>query len=78
LSGILFSADVQDVYQQVALPTLVIHGTKGDFTNYKMLNIVGGKPNWQVQVLETGAMPYFEVPQVYFAIQDRFLRDASA
>ncbi|APW47562.1 alpha/beta fold hydrolase [Rhodoferax antarcticus] len=77
LSGILFSADVQDVYQQVALPTLVIHGTKGDFTNYKMLNIVGGKPNWQVQVLETGAMPYFEVPKAYFAIQDGFLLGAA-
>ncbi|MBB1074047.1 alpha/beta hydrolase [Rhodoferax sp. 4810] len=78
LSGILFSADIHTVYEQLTLPTLVIHGTRGDFTNYKMLDIVSGKPNWQVQVLETGAMPYFEVPQAYFAIQDRFLRGTPA
>lgn len=78
LSGILFSADIHTIYEQITLPTLVIHGTKGDFTNYKMLNIVSGKPNWQVQVLETGAMPYFEVPKAYFAVQDRFLLGAAA
>lgn len=78
LSGILFSADIHTIYERITLPTLVIHGTKGDFTNYKMLDIVSGKANWQVQVLETGAMPYFEVPKAYFAIQDRFLRNASA
>jgi len=25
-----------------------------------------------VQVLQTGAMPYFEVPQAYFELQDTF------
>jgi pimeloyl-ACP methyl ester carboxylesterase len=78
LSGILFSADIHTIYEQITLPTLVIHGVRGDFTNYKMLTMVSGKPNWHVQVLETGAMPYFEVPQEYFAIQDRFLRDSAA
>lgn len=72
LSGILFSADIHTIYRQVTLPTLVVHGVRGDFTDYKMLSIVSGQPNWQVQVLPTGAMPYFEVPQAYVAIQDTF------
>lgn len=78
LSGILFSTDIHNIYRQVTLPTLVIHGTRGDFTNYKMLSIVSSQPNWQVQVLQTGAMPYFEVPQAYFALQDKFLGDVPA
>ena len=73
LSGILFSTDIHTVYGQLTLPALVIHGTRGDFTNYKNLNIVSSQPNWQVQVLQTGAMPYFEVPQAYFACQDAFV-----
>lgn len=78
LSGILFSADIHPIYERITQPTLVIHGTRGDFTNYKMLSIVSGKPNWRVQVLETGAMPYFEVPQAYFTAQDRILGTAAA
>jgi len=78
LSGILFSTDIHNIYRQVTLPTLVVHGTRGDFTNYKMLSIVSSQPNWQVQVLQTGAMPYFEVPQAYFALQDKFLGDVPA
>jgi pimeloyl-ACP methyl ester carboxylesterase len=74
LSGILFSADIHTVYDQITLPTLVFHGTRGDFTNYRMLSIVSGKRNWRVQVLQTGAMPYFEVPQTYFTLQDNFWR----
>lgn len=78
LSGILFSADIHTIYRQVTLPTLVVHGIRGDFTDYKMLSIVSGQPNWQVQVLPTGAMPYFEVPQAYVAIQDKFLAAVAA
>lgn len=74
LSGILFSTDIHTIYDQITLPTLVIHGTRGDFTNYQMLSIVSGKHNWRVQVLQTGAMPYFEVPQTYYTLQDNFLR----
>ena len=75
LSGILFSTDIHTVYGQLTLPVLVVHGTRGDFTDYKMLNIVSSQPNWQVLVLETGAMPYFEVPQAYFARQDTFFAE---
>jgi len=72
LSGILFSTDIHNIYGRLTLPTLVVHGTRGDFTNYRNLHIVSSQPNWQVQVLQTGAMPYFEVPQAYFALQDAF------
>ncbi|MBK1683029.1 alpha/beta fold hydrolase [Rhodoferax fermentans] len=72
LSGILFSTDIHSVYGQLTLPVLVVHGTRGDFTNYKNLNIVSSQPNWQVQVLQTGAMPYFELLRAYVAAQDAF------
>lgn len=72
LSGILFSTDIHNVYGKLTLPVLVVHGTRGDFTDYKNLNIVSSQPNWQVQVLQTGAMPYFEVLPAYATIQDAF------
>lgn len=72
LSGILFSTDIHSVYGQLTLPVLVVHGTRGDFTNYKNLSIVSSQPNWQVQVLQTGAMPYFELLRAYVAAQDAF------
>lgn len=72
LSGMLFSTDIHNVYGQLTLPVLVCHGTRGDFTNYKRLDIVSSQPNWQVQVLQTGAMPHMEMPQAYVAIQDVF------
>lgn len=72
LSGILFSTDIHSVYGQLTLPVLVVHGTRGDFTNYKNLSIVSSQPNWQVQVFPNGAMPYFEVLATYVAAQDAF------
>lgn len=72
LSGILFSTDIHSVYGQLRLPVLVVHGTRGDFTNYMNLSIVSSQPNWQVQVFPNGAMPYFEVLATYVAAQDAF------
>jgi hypothetical protein len=51
----------------------VSHGVRGDFTDYRGLHIVRGRPNWSVDVFQTGAMPYFEVPAQFNAAFDRFL-----
>jgi pimeloyl-ACP methyl ester carboxylesterase len=73
LSGQMFSADIHTVYQGVRQPVWASHGVRGDFTDYRGLSIVQGQPNWQVSVYQTGAIPYFEVPQDFFPAFDRFL-----
>jgi pimeloyl-ACP methyl ester carboxylesterase len=60
LSGGLFSADMHNVYESLRLPVWVVHGTRGDFTDYRALDLVRDRPNWQVMVMQAGAMPYFE------------------
>lgn len=60
LSGGLFSADMHTVYENLRLPVWVVHGTRGDFTDYRALDLVRGRAHWQVTVMPAGAMPYFE------------------
>lgn len=66
LSAGLFSADIHTVYEQITQPVWVTHGVRGDFTDYRGLKIVRDKPNWQIEVLPTGALPQFEVPEDFF------------
>jgi pimeloyl-ACP methyl ester carboxylesterase len=74
LSADLFSADIHTVYEQLHMPVWVSHGQRGDFTNYRSLALVLGRPNWQVTVYPTGALPYFEIPAEFCAAFERFLR----
>lgn len=67
LSGGLFSADMHDVYESLRLPVWVVHGTRGDFTDYRALDLVRHRPNWQVTVMQAGAMPYFEDIDAFIA-----------
>jgi pimeloyl-ACP methyl ester carboxylesterase len=78
LSGQMFSADIHSVYEAVRQPVWASHGVRGDFTDYRNLRIVQGKPNWQISVYQTGAIPYFEVPQAFFAASDGFLARVGA
>ena len=73
LSGGLFSADMHNVYESLSLPVWVVHGTRGDFTDYRALNLVRDRPNWQVTVLQAGAMPYFEDIGAFMASYRAFL-----
>jgi pimeloyl-ACP methyl ester carboxylesterase len=72
LSGGLFSADMHDVYESLRLPVWVVHGTRGDFTDYRALDLVRDCPNWQVTVMQAGAMPYFEDIGVFMAAYRAF------
>lgn len=78
LSGQMFSADIHTVYEALRQPVWVAHGVRGDFTDYRGLSLVQGKPHWQVSVYQAGAIPYFEVPQDFFAASDRFLARVAA
>ena len=76
LSGGLFSADMHNVYESLRLPVWVVHGTRGDFTDYRALDLVRHRPNWQVTVMQAGAMPYFEDIDTFMAAYRAF--EASA
>ena len=60
LSAILFSADITRVYESIAAPVLLVHGTKGDFTDYRGAPRLRDDFGWKIHVMPTGAMPYFE------------------
>ena len=78
LSGGLFSADMHTVYENLQLPVWVVHGTKGDFTDYRALALVRKRPNWQVTVMQAGAMPYFEDLGAFMAGYKAFLAAAKS
>jgi hypothetical protein len=73
LSGSMFSADIHDVYEQLALPVWMSHGVRGDFTDYQAKTIIEGKPNWRCSVFPTGALPHFEEAARFTAEYDDFL-----
>jgi len=75
LSGALFSADIQDVYERLVQPVWMSHGVRGDFTDYRDKTLVQGRPNWRFSVFATGALPYFEQPQAFLAALEAFLAD---
>ena len=77
LSGGLFSADMHNLYESLRLPVWVVHGTRGDFTDYRALDLVRDRSNWQVTVMQAGAMPYFEDLEAFMVFYRAFLaRDA--
>jgi len=73
LSGYLFSADITRVYESLDRPVWVSHGVRGDFTDYRWKQEIEPRPNWHVQVFQTGALPYFEVPDEFLAGYEVFL-----
>ena len=76
LSGCMFSGDIHDVYERVSQPAWASHGVRGDFTDYRQLGgLVAQRPNWTVDVFQTGAMPYFEMPDAFNTKLAAFLGD---
>ena len=73
LSGGLFSADIHDVYDAVRSPVWASHGVRGDFTDYRGMAQVPACARWQRTVYQTGALPYFEVPEAFNADFERLL-----
>ncbi|MDH4053493.1 MAG: alpha/beta hydrolase [Rubrivivax sp.] len=71
LSAGLFSADITTVYEALAPPVWLVHGERGDFTDYRGKALFEGR--WRTTVLPTGALPYFEQPAAFVAAYDAFL-----
>jgi pimeloyl-ACP methyl ester carboxylesterase len=73
LSGGLFSADIHNIYDAVRSPVWASHGVRGDFTDYRGMDQVPACARWRRTVYQTGAMPYFEVPDAFNADFGKFL-----
>ena len=73
VSGKLFSTDIRTVYERLAMPVWLAHGTKGDFQDFSGAGWVESRSNWRVQPFDTGALPQFEVPDAFLAAYDAFL-----
>jgi len=76
LSGYLTSADIRSIFRAIRQPTWLAHGVRGDFTDFSRIDIVEQMPNWKISVFQTGALPYFEVPQKFIGAYDEFLEQA--
>lgn len=73
VSGFLFSGDAAALYESLAMPVWMCHGTRGDFTDYRWKAALASRPNWSFQVFEGGALPYFEQPERFLAAYRQFL-----
>ena len=73
IGGFLFSNDISRVYGSLALPVWMVHGVRGDFVDYKGKRLIEGRPNWTIDVLETGALPQFEKMAAFAERYDAFL-----
>lgn len=73
VSAYLFSADITRVYQSLTMPVWMVHGVRGDFTDYRHKSAYAGRSNWKFDVMPTGALPYFERLDEFVALYDAFL-----
>jgi pimeloyl-ACP methyl ester carboxylesterase len=73
VSGFLFSKDIQAIYRSLKLPVWMVHGDRGDFTDYTKAPLFERKPNWSIQIFPTGAMPHFEMLEKVCRSYDAFL-----
>jgi pimeloyl-ACP methyl ester carboxylesterase len=78
LSGFLFSADITRVYESLRLPVWMVHGVRGDFTDYRRKHTLENAPNWRIEVFQTGALPHFEQPADFSERYEAFRRSLVA
>jgi pimeloyl-ACP methyl ester carboxylesterase len=65
LSARLFSKDIRDVYERLAMPVWVPHGIRGDFRDFSGADWTAARPNWRLQAFDSGALPHFEHPAAF-------------
>jgi hypothetical protein len=67
LSAQLFSADITNIYDKLTQKVWMSHGTRGDFVDYRGKQRYANSEHWSVTVYESGALPYFEMPDQFSA-----------
>ncbi len=77
LSGRLFSTDIRSVYESIRVPVWLGHGTRGDFSDFRGADWARQNDAWTVEPFETGALPFFEQPERFFASYEQFLARVS-
>jgi pimeloyl-ACP methyl ester carboxylesterase len=73
LAAQLFSRDALQLYRYLSQPVWMSHGIRGDFTDYRGVQAVAGRPNWRIDVFPTGALPHFEQCEAFCARYGAFL-----
>lgn len=73
LAGHLFATETGQIYPRLDLPVWMVHGTRGDFVDYRHADRFRAAPNWTIDVMETGAFPHFERLSEVTARYDAFL-----
>lgn len=73
LAGHLFATEIGRIYPRLDLPVWMIHGTRGDFVDYRHADRFRERRNWTIDVLEAGAFPHFERLAEVTARYDAFL-----
>lgn len=76
VSGLLFSADIDRVYDTITQPTWVAYGTYGRFSDVDPQKALSRGENWHTKAFPTGSLPYFEQPDQFFTGYDDFLYKA--
>lgn len=73
ISGFLFSAGIPEVFRALRQPVWLAHGVRGDFNDFSRTDGITEQENWTRDCFETGALPYFEVPEAFMAQYRQFL-----
>lgn len=76
ISGLLFSADVDRVYESLKMPVWLAWGSRDAFTDFGDVSNVARKPNWHLTRFRTGALVYYEELGRFTAAYDSFLARA--
>ncbi|MBZ8132227.1 alpha/beta fold hydrolase [Afifella sp. IM 167] len=76
VSGKLFSGDIRAVYERLAMPVLLAHGTRGDFSDFTEADWARARKNWTVKPFKTGALIPFQAPEPFFAAYEAFLAES--
>jgi len=78
LSGYLFSANIAEAYARLQQPVWMPHGDRGDFNDYSRSEPIEGKSNWRTTEYQTGALPYYEIPERFVSDYQEFLTESVA
>jgi pimeloyl-ACP methyl ester carboxylesterase len=76
ISGMLFSADINRIYESLDMPVWLAYGRRGEFGDIDSAR-ARNLPGWLVMAFETGGLPYFEQPEAFGAAYDAFLLHAA-
>jgi pimeloyl-ACP methyl ester carboxylesterase len=76
ISGMLFSADINRIYESIGVPVWLAYGLRGEFSDIDPAR-ARNLPGWLVMAFETGGLPYFEQPEAFGAAYDAFLQSVA-